>query len=492
MTSPPFSGPSGRVVVELLRLVGSGVPDDDLAAAVLPLGNLTRECQVLHRVILGMHRKVIDRWCVGQVLRDRPRHQHSVAFQPEVVVQSTGMVLLDDERVVVACLRRSIRYRLRCFRRVAHAAVRRQPVGDRHRLVQLGEQIPVFGHPFEYLVEPKVLQLRVVDLVPRSRRGDGRMFSSAKRIRCDRRLGGAVLAPVEEHLAGAQALRHGRGDLFGHRLLQLLRDPLREYRCTSRTDRFGQRHIEMQPLAAAGEGKGGEADVGDEIADLVGHLAQLPERDPLTGIQIEDDACRRTLAPIYEPPLRDMDLERGLLGDPRQPLDGVDQRVGGRSRLMGDRRTIEPFRRGRGELLLEKRGLVDAVGPALAGHRPARDVRNHHLGDLDVVLEDLGLGGTRRGVKHLVGVGELHPTELIHHNTVLPGVPSHYEENLCGVPASGRSRRVVGTARRRRPPGSSPLLFRRSDADRQQLPAGGRPGDHTRWLGSEPGSAERP
>ena len=56
-----------------------------------------------------------------------------------------------------------------------------------------------------------------------------------------------------------------------------------------------------------------------------------------------------------------------------------------------------------------------AIWPALASHRPACDVRDHHLGDVDVVVEHLGLGGTRGRIQHLVRVGQLHPADLFHH-----------------------------------------------------------------------------
>ncbi len=38
---------------------------------------------------------------VWQILRHRPRHQHAVTLQPEVVVQASRMVFLDHERVVL-------------------------------------------------------------------------------------------------------------------------------------------------------------------------------------------------------------------------------------------------------------------------------------------------------------------------------------------------------------------------------------------------------
>ena len=58
--------------------------------------------------------------------------------------------------------------------------------------------------------------------------------------------------------------------------------------------RLGQRDVQMQALAAAGERIRGQPDVGHQAADLVGHLAQLTERDVLAGVEVEHDARRRT------------------------------------------------------------------------------------------------------------------------------------------------------------------------------------------------------
>ena len=216
----------------------------------------------------------------------------------------------------------------------------------------------------------------------------------------------------------------------------------------------------MQSLTAAGQRKRGEAHAGDELAYFVRHLAQLSERDAFPWVQVENHTCGepgRLLGSFLsgpgadESPLRHVHFQRRLLRNPCEPLGAVDDRIRGGARLVSDRTPLEPVRGRRGELLLEERGLVDTVGPALACHRPARDVRHHRLGHVDVVVEDLGLGGPRRRVQHLVRIGQLHPTELIHHTKVLPGVASDYEENLCGVPACGRSHRLIGAAGRRRP-----------------------------------------
>ena len=206
-------------VAELLGLIGARVPDDDLSAAVLPPRDGALEGGVLQRVILGVHGQMIDRRGVGQVLGHRPRDQHAVAFQPEVVVQATGVVFLDDETVVAADRSRRFRHRLGCPARVTHAAVSGQPVFMRSLPVQAGQQVTVFGNPGQHLVVLQVPQPGITDLVPGPGRGDRRTLPSAQRVRRDRGLGPVVLTPVQEDLARAQALGHRRGHQFGHGLL---------------------------------------------------------------------------------------------------------------------------------------------------------------------------------------------------------------------------------------------------------------------------------
>src|SRR5438309_801803 len=65
-----------------------------------------------------------------------------------------------------------------------------------------------------------------LDLLPRARRRDRRPVAAAQRVRAHRGLGGDVLAPVEEDLAGPQVLGHLPHDQLGVQLGQLLRELL--------------------------------------------------------------------------------------------------------------------------------------------------------------------------------------------------------------------------------------------------------------------------
>ena len=125
---------------------------------------------------------------------------------------------------------------------------------------------------------------------------------------------------------------------------------------------------------------------------------------PSPGIEVEHQSgCRAGLEffallarPLGdEPPLRHVHLQRRLLGDPGQPVGAVDDRIGRRAGPVRDAGPRQPVRRRRRQLLFEERRLLDTVGPALAGGRPAGDVRHHHLGDAGVVVEDVGLGRCR-------------------------------------------------------------------------------------------------
>ncbi len=83
----------------LLHVVRAGVPDGHGAAAVLALRDLAVEGEVLHRMVLGVHRQVVGAGVGGQALGDGPGDQHAVTLQAQVPVQGSGVVLLDDEGV---------------------------------------------------------------------------------------------------------------------------------------------------------------------------------------------------------------------------------------------------------------------------------------------------------------------------------------------------------------------------------------------------------
>ena len=77
-------------------------------------------------MILGLHRQALVLRIDRRPLRHRPRQQHAVPFEPEVVVQVRGEMFLDAEEELVALLpfrRRRVAARFRRLREVALLAV---------------------------------------------------------------------------------------------------------------------------------------------------------------------------------------------------------------------------------------------------------------------------------------------------------------------------------------------------------------------------------
>ena len=74
-------------VAPLLEVVDALVPDLDRAAAVLALRNGAGERAVLERMVFCLHGEVVDLGLGGRALGQRPRHEHPVVLEPEVVVQ---------------------------------------------------------------------------------------------------------------------------------------------------------------------------------------------------------------------------------------------------------------------------------------------------------------------------------------------------------------------------------------------------------------------
>jgi hypothetical protein len=86
----------GRIV-GLGRRPGTGVPHDDVAAAVLAGRYDALEVDVLHRMVLDMEGRAPHSGVQRRTLRHGPTHQHTVDLQSEVVVQPPGPVSLHHE-----------------------------------------------------------------------------------------------------------------------------------------------------------------------------------------------------------------------------------------------------------------------------------------------------------------------------------------------------------------------------------------------------------
>ena len=87
-------GPTVGLAVERER---AAIPHDDVARAVAARRDHTLEVEVLDRVVLDVHREVPHLRVQRRTFRYRPAHEHTVDLQPEVVVEPTRPVTLDDE-----------------------------------------------------------------------------------------------------------------------------------------------------------------------------------------------------------------------------------------------------------------------------------------------------------------------------------------------------------------------------------------------------------
>src|SRR5258707_14925946 len=121
-----------RRITGLVRLPGPGIPDDHVAAAVLPGRDDALEVEVVHWVILDVEGGSPYAWVQRRALRDGPAHEHTVDFEPKVVVQTASAMPLHHEPARVAS--RSRRRGARWLRRpgeVPLASVGRQRIAGR-------------------------------------------------------------------------------------------------------------------------------------------------------------------------------------------------------------------------------------------------------------------------------------------------------------------------------------------------------------------------
>jgi hypothetical protein len=257
-----------------------------------------------------------------------------------------------------------------------------------------------------------VTQVGIIQLAPRARHGDGRLLAAAQRVRRDRRLVGVVLAPVSEHLAAAQLLLLGAHDQVGQLALQHRGELLGEA-----VDVLGvvapvQSGVQVQPLAAARDREGLEAQVLEQLLRVLGDLDALGEACARPGIEVQHEAVRVEVgASRPKPPLRHVDLQRRHLSQPGENSHSVDHHVVVAAAFVLDRRAPDPARRGVRKILLEEHlagvlGSPDPVHPPLARGRSVDDVGKDVGRDLDVVGDDLGLRRTGGRIDDLVRIGQ--------------------------------------------------------------------------------------
>src|SRR5438067_11774686 len=103
-----MEGDLDLALLPLVDLVRPPIPDRHRPGAVLALGDLPVEVEILERVVLGADREPILTRVGRDPVRDRPRRQRPVVLEPEVPVKARRVVLLDDEaRLGAACALRT-------------------------------------------------------------------------------------------------------------------------------------------------------------------------------------------------------------------------------------------------------------------------------------------------------------------------------------------------------------------------------------------------
>src|SRR5664280_3117037 len=145
----------------------------------------------------------------------------------------------------------------------------------------------------------------------------------------------------------------------------------------------------MQSLGSAGFRHAFETLVGQNSSNVGRHTATFDDRYPFARIEVEHQVVGWTGngAPHRYSPKRNMELDCGQVDGPDQcrkianheVLDGVAVGSGRHTDLP------HPFGGVYRRVLLEERGLVDAVGTPLHGQRSISKVRQHDLGHLCVV-----------------------------------------------------------------------------------------------------------
>ena len=93
----------GKALVRIAdRFPAAAIPDDHRAAAILALRDRALEVAIFERVILDMDRQTLLARHQARPARHRPALQHAVHLEPQIVVQASGGVLLDDVAVALA------------------------------------------------------------------------------------------------------------------------------------------------------------------------------------------------------------------------------------------------------------------------------------------------------------------------------------------------------------------------------------------------------
>ena len=206
--------------------------------------------------------------------------------------------------------------------------VRRRGSGAVPAAGNRGERILAGCDALHHLLEVQLVQRGGAEFPPRARRGHRGPEPAAQRVRHDGGLGRVVLAPVHQHLAGAQGLFHvadGQIRVVGfERAGQFAGEVGNLVRALGPV----QGRVEVDALAAARHRHGIQADVLQDGAGQPGHLHALRQSRALARVQVQHQPVRRRRVAVgVHPPLRHVDLQGCDLGQPGEGGGIVDQGV---------------------------------------------------------------------------------------------------------------------------------------------------------------------
>src|SRR5262249_27971322 len=75
----------------------AAIPYHHRASSIMTVGDHSLKAGVFDRMILCHHSEPLVRWIERRSFGNRPAQQHSIALQPEVIVEARGSVLLYNE-----------------------------------------------------------------------------------------------------------------------------------------------------------------------------------------------------------------------------------------------------------------------------------------------------------------------------------------------------------------------------------------------------------
>ena len=83
-------------------MIKSAVPNNNATGTVVPVRDDSLKISVIKRMVFHHDGQSLLRGIEGWTLGYRPAPEHSFQFQPEIVMNSPGCMLLDDKNETVA------------------------------------------------------------------------------------------------------------------------------------------------------------------------------------------------------------------------------------------------------------------------------------------------------------------------------------------------------------------------------------------------------